>query len=1064
MIGSSSGNNNSSDIPPSSPSQQTNNNNNLLNNAVQTNGSQNSTSPFLNNNSNNRSNNVVQESNASSNKEKNKNIILKKNLFFEGNVTERSALCNDVGAVNTSSVNHDLPLSSNSFIPSFSSLSFSSFSKNKNQQQNKNGTESDDLLESLGEEDVHSNQDDHIFSQDDRMTRDTQNLFQSEDSLTAKRQDKTYSKNFKKVPITNKNNQNKNNDDEMMMMTGTNNNNSNNSPDSLLVSPQTNINNKKKNIDEIFNNFFSGNVNNISFNNQEINNPDTLLPDEEEQQIYDLINATTIMLNQDKLDFTSKRSKALSLEETTTQLKQLKQDDTIVAIMSKVNPVLEEEQQQDLSQSSQQRNRRQSKTRPARWFKGIFVVTLNNNKKLSMQLTSTQADPKVERQDIPQEEEIKFDISKHEYQYWIHSIVKYDEQQFKPQYNMNDEEDRVVYTSKEDDDSNNYIRNEYEFQTAKVLDPSEWQQYNAMKEDASMYALTEEKIYQTLEVTPKGKFLKIIFHLDGEQTTTGAVVEVIDIEENKSNNNVDTIPNTKQRTNMKIFRLKIVNALDTNLLDARNNLITLPNDFDRINFLSIKQVVRPLAKIPNFSQQVPTVPSPSACRFIMYIGTKFATNQNRDASGAAAIVLHDTRTQNKKFDNLIISKYFPYMDTVRTLNLLAMEGAAKIYNKIIPKPKSSRESPTPVLMVFNDANAFNILAKNINIADKNHLSIKTNIKLMTDSYTLYALLDNNDSFNPAELVAKKTLESATTISNTIHGHEIITESQHIISRRNQMTHQQNVVNKAINDNSDHVIDTLKIEEFVERCDFDKFIQLNRFKCRTEIYGSTMRQEWAGLVKMVCCKIKDAQNAERRSFWMRALILLPHMFLPLRTSTTNILQHMVKHEPFNIDWSKQNQHQQQQQNENRNHHQQHQQQNQQTPTNQMEDLQHHLKRTAKRVETLAKDNQLRKAVNFMMQDADQATWNNKNNNLDNEEIHEAKVKNLQSKMLKMEEQNKLEELHHHVTPLNKRLVYETVKKIARGTANGIDAWSRNILFSAMTVDPYRFLKTSVSFSQ
>ena len=133
-------------------------------------------------------------------------------------------------------------------------------------------------------------------------------------------------------------------------------------------------------------------------------------------------------------------------------------------------------------------------------------------------------------------------------------------------------------------------------------------------------------------------------------------------------------------------------------------------------------------------------------------------------------------------------------------------------------------------------------------------------------------------------------------------------------------------------------------------------------------------------------------------------------------------------------------------------QQHQQQNQQPPTNQMEDLQHHLKRTAKRVETLAKDNQLRKAVNFMMQDADQATWNNKNNNLDNEEIHEAKVKNLQSKMLKMEEQNKLEELHHHVTPLNKRLVYETVKKIARGTANGIDAWSRNILLSAMTVDP------------
>lgn len=92
---------------------------------------------------------------------------------------------------------------------------------------------------------------------------------------------------------------------------------------------------------------------------------------------------------------------------------------------------------------------------------------------------------------------------------------------------------------------------------------------------------------------------------------------------------------------------------------------------------------------------------------------------------------------------------------------------------------------------------------------------------------------------------------------------------------------------------------------------------------------------------------------------------------------------MKHEPFKIDFTNINTQQQQQQNNNNN------------PANQEEDFSQHLKRTAKRVETLAKDNQLRKGTNLLLQDADQQEWKNRNNNLDSETVHEQKVNNLKS---------------------------------------------------------------------
>lgn len=112
----------------------------------------------------------------------------------------------------------------------------------------------------------------------------------------------------------------------------------------------------------------------------------------------------------------------------------------------------------------------------------------------------------------------------------------------------------------------------------------------------------------------------------------------------------------------------------------------------------------------------------------------------------------------------------------------------------------------------------------------------------------------------------------------------------------------------------------------------------------------------------------------------------------------------------------------------------------------------MKRTAKRVETLAKDNQLGKATRHLLQNADQAEWANRMNNSDSLAIHEQKVENLSSKLMKMEEENKLEPMTHHVTPINKKTVYETIKKMARGTASSLDGWSRGILMSAVSVDP------------
>lgn len=67
---------------------------------------------------------------------------------------------------------------------------------------------------------------------------------------------------------------------------------------------------------------------------------------------------------------------------------------------------------------------------------------------------------------------------------------------------------------------------------------------------------------------------------------------------------------------------------------------------------------------------------------------------------------------------------------------------------------------------------------------------------------------------------RNSLEKQETVA--IFGQEIIQESQFLVTRKNQIKHQQQVRDKMIEKNSNHIIDTLKIEEFVELCDFDKF--------------------------------------------------------------------------------------------------------------------------------------------------------------------------------------------------------------------------------------------------
>jgi hypothetical protein len=201
----------------------------------------------------------------------------------------------------------------------------------------------------------------------------------------------------------------------------------------------------------------------------------------------------------------------------------------------------------------------------------------------------------------------------------------------------------------------------------------------------------------------------------------------------------------------------------------------------------------------------------------------------------------------------------------------------------------------------------------------------------------------------------------------------------------------------------------------------------------------MRREWGALVKLCCQNILQATTIEDRSLWMRALVFLPHAFLPVKSSTSHVLQHLSSGKPFNIEFSTRDLHSN---NNNTN-----KKTNDQSPKNQQ---QQKIKRNAERVEALAKNLQLRKATNFMLQNADMEIINN-GNEQDPAEEHEERIESLKSKFPKEKPGEGVEMIQHHVAPVNGRTLYQALKGMSKSATNSIDGWTIRLLTAACVVD-------------
>ena len=638
---------------------------------------------------------------------------------------------------------------------------------------------------------------------------------------------------------------------------------------------------------------------------------------------------------------------------------------------------------------------------------------------MTLNLLDFTKDDNINDADVP--EQVICEVNKNEYPIMFNTWMVVDKEKVFPQQQQNqDEAEREMFNN----NNNDAESGKYEFQTSNILNKEEWKNYDTLKDNAR-YAIGEDEAMGILKKTTKGAYYKFIFAHNGS-TFEGAIVEVIDITNNNNKNS---------------YRLKIIYSTNDVSMSDNNNLIELPNDFSKIDILKMKQINRPLVKLPEFYQHLPMGTNAHSCRYVLYVSARRETLLNsRNSIGAAAIVLHDRFAGNKMNDNVIIQKYFAGgIDNDRTVKLLALEGAARLNNLIL---RNFNHNNTQVLVVVDDSFVFQVATNNPRIFDPHHQSIRTNIRNMFGANVQYALLNNKgDSYNPASTVCKATMDTARTVCNVIRGHEIITESQQVINRRNNLNHLQQNANNNIAANAQHVDQSLSIEEWVKKIDsFEKFTQLNRFKTKSKVNGTQIRREWGSLIKMLTVKVRNATEVGERSFWMRALIFAPHMMLPIRSTPDQIIKHLMSNKPFNIEFSSRDIGKNNNNNQN---------QNQQ---------QRNIKRTAERVSGLAKDHKLRKAVNLMMQDADAAVMNNNINQdgsqqqpVDPEDEHDEKVANLRSKFPPMQEENEVEKMLHIVTRLEGKLVYQTVKNSSRSATTAIDGWTRDLMMAAMTVD-------------
>ena len=996
-------------------------------------------------------NNLSQDSSSSTkNKNKNKN---KKSVDDESNDNSY------IPSSSFSNGNDNFLLCTNS--------SFSSFSSNKNNSNKKSdGVDAEMMMNGSNtgtnqnfEAQHHTSKNQTSFLSKNKKTsflnqnqkssfsnqnQNSQNL--ADDDLPRQDQDQNISLTQQLENANNNNNSDNDNDDEhqqiqqdIMQHLFNNNNNTDDAQESpsqnfeaILERVTNNLPNENKN----------NNNNNYSVRMQLVTKEISQCKDEQEMYEWILENETTpTKLNEDtnsrQLEIRTRNSKTSS--EVIDTLKQVQAGDFIAMVAT-------------------------GTARDDIWFRAVYEAIVVTGSKIECELrTVSETDAGFDQEKIYDDLVINKKDPSQSILFSSISIIKQEliPKTFSSSSNENNNNNNKQCCERDleipNDDSL-----EFGFQSSCHLKLDECNEINS-DPNPHKFEMDEDDVMIVLEGARKAAtFVKIIFWRNDINKFVNVLAEVIDINKDNNNNN-NNYNNNNNHNNNTNYRLKIIcSPFKQDLLADENHLISLPNDMyneNQIIIHKIKCIPRPLERIPDFQNIVPqevSVLARDRYKHVIYVSHK--TEKIQNTSGLVAgigIVIHRTKERNINNNNFVINRYLPYADSEKTVKLVAIEAAALIYNKFL---QDKSHDPAPVLVVYDDQDTFKFATTTTNFKGENrqeHIKIRNNYASLVDYRLHHGLIAsipgyNNkmDRYNPAHEVAVRTITTTRTVQNVVKGMEIIKEPHFITQKRNNyQNYRQEQNSKAATENQ-HVDLSLKIEDWASGIDsLEKFAELKRFKTRTRVPNGTIKREFGNIVSMVLAKVVNATTVEDRSKYLRIFMLLPTLFLPLRVSTSQILRHLVKAEPFNIDMnSKKNI------NNNNNN------------KSQVQHLQNTKKRVARQVETLARDQKVKKATQLMMSISDIANQQMKNemmgvedvnrniNNIqDPEEAFDESVKKIDAKNVKMKPGNEVKPMNFKVPPLDKKMVYEVLKKMSKHAATSIEGWTRDLLLAAMTTD-------------
>ena len=601
--------------------------------------------------------------------------------------------------------------------------------------------------------------------------------------------------------------------------------------------------------------------------------------------------------------------------------------------------------------------------------------------------------------------------------------------------------------------------------------------------------LEEDELKKTqLHKTFLNSFYKIVVQ---DNNTTYRRVEIVQLTkiENKANSNTDEQKLT--------FVTKLTKP------NEQNYTYEFPEVLSETSFFLFQKVNRPMEIFPILKTTTPKI---LRSQHHIYIAAMSMKALNQVGSGAVALTYVNAANHQKK----IAMRYYPHINS-KLLSTLAMDGAIKFIKKYC----QVRETDNTVIFT-QESDIFHNMTRNISNSTRGqHRTLvekaKANVNITSTSFVLLAKTEQN----PAIDVATKTLSDAGNRLNTTKGFIDVFEPAPVSKQdeaakelAKKQQHEQIARDAAIQQEG------IGMREFINAVTtMDDFIKITSINTRQSV-PSGSSGEWAKLVKMATTKVLDTKEMEEKSLWLRGLIMLPSMYLPARASITQIGNHMSKQTPFTLEEStkKSDKNNQQsvtksvlsrkaesaalnnclgkyvkllQQDINRkvimggdNGHKK---QIDETSSSQKESNNNNEEHTAEIVscdvinnhmaapkEAAAVDeeneqqqqqqqNEKNNEDPASAEDTPPSTEENNNNNTDQQQDHKFSAANIKKQLLSKFPSRKVENQFNadspvKVTPIQKSAIIESVKKMNKHAAKSIDAWNRNILMTALVVDP------------